>query len=399
MKKELVKSSIIIIVILAGVCFPGYLWVQHERDDGFKTKLLNDMLAVQKMDKTQMELLHQKFVNNCLLARQVYQFSWYHLVDTKVGKLYLQKCYAMSLQEYNDLIEQSWAYNRLIGLPAGGWEDYVMLSKWIMESAINNYAEHKTGEIIRMAGYTYDGFIGALYVYLYKMGIGPGHPLYIPELFRSGMSETDIKKTFENVANIVKFDYGYIWGLLRSYNYDWPWALTGFHFGEDKTIYWKDSGLKMVPNYRIDGKWNGYFMREYYQAILEIAQGISLGRCDRISRFEEIAGNFRRMDEIQSKYVRTYALKLKSTEKCDEMEGKLRKVNDDFRTFKEVNAEIICDMGRLNDLTLDYRNTTAKEIKAWMGLRISRMKVHIAASFRRLMGQRPSTLTNQAGTT
>jgi hypothetical protein len=312
-------------------------------------------MEIQKLNSMKEEDFKRAFINNCLLARQVYQWSWYRSEKTTVGFINAEKRYAMTLKEYNDLIELSWKLNRQLNIPLDSWENYIMLSKWILESSINPYAEHHTGEIIKMTGYTMDGVIIALYHYKHTLCIQKGHPFFIPELYENPLSEQRIKEIFSDVGNVVKFDYSYLQYLLSEYDYRWDWVLTGFHFGEQKTDFWKASGLKMIPNYRLDGKWSNYFIREYYQTIFELAQGISLGNMDRISRFEEITGAFKKADTTITEYVNVVRLRLKAEEKAMDMQEKCRKIQSEYSNYKAINQDLLSHISILNEAVLTCR--------------------------------------------
>lgn len=358
------KVSIMLAIVIFSIGMTALI-SNIVKDSQFKNKIFSDIVEVNKINETKEEELRKDFVNKCLLARQVYQFSWYKKTPTKIGDLQLEKYYAMSLDEYDRMIDKMWEYNKQIGIPRGSWEQYIPLSKYIMESAICNWIEHKTGEIIKLCGYTEEGMRDALFRYLYESHIDKGHPLYIPELFKSGNSLDDLKNIFNNhitgVDNTVKFDYAYTKYLLGLYNYDWSWSLTGFHFGIDLTEYWKRIGLTSVPSRRIDGRWKDESLREYYQSIFEIAQGISMGNLARISRFEEIVGYYQKMEKRRQNYIDSLRLKVRSEHALKRLEEKYNDTVDAFTNFKKLNKDILMRMAEYNDFKLDPPSKPLKE--------------------------------------
>jgi hypothetical protein len=336
------------------------LIVYAVKENQFKNKLLADFMYIQKIDKTKEEDCKRDYIDKCLLARQVYQWSWYSKTKTKIGDLQLEKWYAMDLFQYNELIEQSWKYNRILNIPLDSWENYIMLAKWIVESGINEWAQHKTGEIIKFAGYTEEGMIGSLFYYRYESHIGKGHPFYIPELFRDNIDREDLINVFKNIDNVVKYDYAFIHYLLERYDYQWNWVLTAFHFGMDKTEYWNEIGLKDIPNYRMDGHWSEEYLRKYYQAIYEIAQGIARGYLGRISKYEEIVGAIKKLNDRERKYIDTLRLKVRSQQAFDHLEKKYMMLQEDFTNYKKLNTSLLKSMAELNDINLDKENPTLR---------------------------------------
>jgi len=359
------------LVIVASVSF--FLSGIQRGESHIKDKIFNDIMEINKLSATKEDDYKRTFINNCLLARQVYQWSWYRSEKTTVGYINAEKRYAMSLKEYNDLVELSWKLNRQLNIPFDSWENYIPISKWILESSINPYAEHNTGEVIRMTGYTVEGMVIALYHYKHTLCIQRGHPFYIPELYENPLSEQRMKEVFRNVENVVKFDYAYIQYLLSEYDYRWDWVLTGFHFGEAKTLFWKSSGLKMIPNYRLDGQWGKYFLREYYQNVFELAQGISLGRMDRISRFEEIVGIFKRSGNAITEYINVVRLRLKAEEKALDMDEKCKQVQSQYSQYRAINEDLLSHISILNEAVFACRADDA--IKENNKLRQWRRKV------------------------
>lgn len=376
LEKIFLFSSIIVVLILL------FVFVIKSKDDIGK-KILSDLVEIQKYNMKKPDDYKADFIQKCLLARQVYQYNWWKTRKTKIGSVYVDKKYAMSLEEYNKIIEMSWDLNRLLSVPLDSWENYIMLAKWILESSICPYIEHKTGEIIKMTGYTKDGAMIALFHYKYEMNIKKGHKLYIPQLF-DDLSIDDLTKVFEDIDNVIKFDYSYILFLMTQYDYRWDWVLTSFHFGEGKTLYWKDLGLKSIPNYRLDGKWAGYYLREYYQSIYEIAQGISIGNLTRISRWEEIISMFKKHYEWQKEYVATIRLKVNCEEKTYEMEEKYKKMFFEFGNYKKINEELLNQMAKLNDLNLDYKREFLKSKKKKIFDTIMNLKKKIIEQYEKL---------------
>lgn len=352
------------------------------QDDRLGKQILADIVETRKLQAKGEADYKAEFLNKCLLARQVYQFSWYRVETTRVGPANLRKQYAMSLQEYNDLIELSWRLNRFLALPLDGPENYMMIAKWIMESAICNQVKHRTGEIIRMTGYTRDGLAIALYHYKYTLRIGPGHPLYIKELYDS---TPDIERIFSKIENVVKFDYAYIAYLLRQYEYRWDFVLTAFHFGEGKTEYWVGSGLKEVPNYRLDGKWKGYWLRQYYQSVFEIAQGISMGQLQRISRWSAVVDVVKTYNEVNQAYLGTLVVQAQKAERFAELEKEYKALQVRFENYKKTHEELCQKIAELNDVTLDYRRARAELLKRELRLKLAKLKASVQKLYRRLV--------------
>ena len=369
-------------IILGGVIALSAVLSNSIAENKVKNRLLFDIIQIEKLKQKTEDEYKKEFVNKCLLARQVYQFSWYSKTPTKIGDLQLEKYYAMTLREYNALVERAWEYNRLLGIPLDSWENYIMLGKWIMESAICPFVEHKTGEILKFAGYTEIGLRDAMFIYLYQSHIERGHPLYIEELFKPNNSLEDLKHIFNNpitgVWNTEKFDYAFILYLLSQYNYDWAFTLTGFHYGYDTTDYWKSIGLKEVPVKRLDGGWGEEFLRDYYQAILEIAQGIKLGRLERISQFEQVIGYYQRMDKKRQNFIDTLRLKVRSEQQFKNLTDKYYDLKEDFTNYKKLNDSLLKSMADLNDLTLEKENPSFKE-------RIQKLKNTVTYKYKQLL--------------
>lgn len=350
-------------------------------------KLLEQTMQVREYSIDKEQYYKQDFETKCLLARMVYQYSWYKSIDTQLGKLQIPKYYAMNLQEYSDLIDLSWEYNRKLSIPIDSWENYIMLAKWIYESAICTWIEHKTGEIIRMTGYTADGFGLALYYYLYEMSIQPGHAFYIQELFNNkNMNVRDIEILFRDYRRVVKFDYAFISYLLSKYDYKWEWALTAFHFGVNKPDYWwYDKELKVVPNKRLNGEWASIWLREYYQTVYEIAHSIATGRLERISKYEQKVATTGKWRKQQENYVNTLRLKFKGEERYNELKAKCDQLVNDLDKYKQLNNMLIEKMGKLNELNLkqDYNKQV---ISTNMRKDILKLKKEIEENYKKMRG-------------
>ena len=323
--------------------------------------MLDSIAGVKHLQKKTRDDYKAEYIDRCLRARQVYQYSWWKGVQTKVGKVYVKKRYAMTLQEYNDLIEKSWRYNRVIGLPLDGPVNYYMLAKWILESAINPHAKHKTGEVLCLTGYTECGMAIALHHYKNTLKIEKGHALYIPGIYDRHPA---YERIFSSIENVIKLDYAYIYYLLQEYDYKWDFVLTGFHLGEGKIIYWIRKDLKSIPNYRLDGKWKGYWLRAYYQTVYEIAEGIYQGRLSRISRWQQTVGKFKKVNKIRHEYVQHVRIRMKRSENFEELEKEHKAFREKLKKYKKLNEELIIKQGKLNDIELDYRREKRKEVKA-----------------------------------
>lgn len=337
------------------------------KEKDYSKELLKDIIKVEKINLTTEQDCKKDFMNKCLLARQVYQWTWWARRTSLIGELNTFKYYAMDLREYNDMIELSWKLNRELKIPIDSWENYIQLAHWILESSINPLAEHKTDEVLKFAGYVIDGFRIAFYHYRYNFRINAGHPLYIDYLFQSGIKESDIITYLNNnLLQAVRFDYGYMLHLLQVYNYQWDWTLTAFHFGEQRTEYWKTLGLKEIPNYRLDGHWQGYYLREYYQAVFEIAQGISQGNFSRISQWEKRVDKLKGQKGLTEKYIITFQIKAKSVNEFSDLEKKLKEVNTDFSNAKIRWNGLFNQMSELNDLNLKYRDAERFNLKDYV---------------------------------
>ncbi len=354
-----------------------------------RSNIIRELVEIQKIQSTTLEDYRRDFIQKGLLARQVYQWSWYKSVNTKVGNLNLNKYYAMSLVEFNQLLEWSWEFNRQLSIPPDSWENYIMLAKWILESSIYLQAEHKTGEIIHMAGYTRPGFEHALIQYKYKMNINPGHKFYIRDLdIARTISDQEIRQIFSTTDNVLKFDYTFIHYLLMKYDYKWDWVLTAFHFGEDKTEYWNGLGLKDIPNFRLDGQWETHYLREYYQTVFEIAKGIADGTFSRISRYEETVNRLAHRDARRDRFISVLKLKARSEDKFRDLEEKYNLLRNDFKEYKEVNEQILQQMAELNDMSLaDQNNSDIKE-------QIRQLKKRIRQTFKHLKFPNRQVQTN-----
>lgn len=349
----LVLSIVLLLVSIISVVFVS-------RGVGIRDKVLMDLIDIQKIDKREVESMKRDYLNKCLLARQVYQFSWWVSKETKIGKLYLEKQYAMNLYQYNQLINLSWDLNREIGVPIDSWQNYVMLAKWIMESGIWENAKHDTGEIVAFAGYTTEGLASALYVYKFYCHINEGSPLYVKAIFKAETKD-DLLNAFANLYNVVRFDYGFIKYLLSTYNYQWDWVLTGFHFGFDKTDYWWRMGLKSIPEFRLDGKWSEEYMREYYQAIYEIAQGIALGQFERVSRYKRVLTSAKHFENANTKFIETLRLKVRSEQSFKELNRKYTELVTDFTNYRKLNEQLYGRIAELNDIVVDSDSKTMKQ--------------------------------------
>lgn len=365
-------------VALWGVLITSFYF----REGKIGRQILADLIEIKKLESIGEADYRAKFVEKCLLARQVYQWSWWRTrVSPYHGKLNVEKVYAMSLKDYNELIEFCWDANRYLGLPLDSPDNYMVLSKWILESSINNSMEHKTGEIIKMAGYIENGVRTALYRYRYDLHVSKGHPFYIKELYEEN---PDFELLFTDYMKVAKFDYAYMLFLLKQYDFKWDFVLTSFHFGEDKVGYWLNRGLKEVPNYRLDGKWKGYWLREYYQTVFEIAQGIHLGKLDRVSRFERVVGTFKKYKEVRDSYVATICLQARRLEKYEETEAKYVALLDAVEKYKKINSELTTQIDQLNDLGAKYKNTLRESEKQKTQEKIESMKVTISTLYQKL---------------
>lgn len=381
MNKEYLRLIGIIgggIAVIMLILFIGISLGKGNEAEKLKIRLITESLEIQKLNATTADDLKRDYLNKCLLARQVYQWSCYRIAPSKVGDLNLNKYYAMTLREYNDMVEQTWDYNRMLSIPMDSWENYILIAKNILESALNERAQHKTGELIAMAGYTRSGFEHALIAYKYRLNINPGHRWYIRDLDTTRtMTDDDIRRIFSTYENVLKFDYAYFLSLAMEYDYRWDWMLTGFHFGTDKTDFWESKGLKEVPNVRLDGRWSSdYYLREYYQAIFEIAQGISQGNLQRISRMEEYVNKLVKYDTAVSKYVMTLKLKTRSEDKFRDLEESYMATRTEFSNYRRINEDLLRQMANLNDLTLDIKSDKSA---------VSALKQKIKAQYRKLV--------------
>lgn len=360
----LLIGYILIILVTVGI---SSLIANHRNKKDIRDQLLSDLIKVQQIQLENEEKYKQDFINKSFLARQVYQFQWYKRTETKVGKLNLEKVFAMDLKEYNDLMELSWELNQELNIPWNSWENYIIEAKWILESAICNQIKHKTGEIIRMAGYTEGGFRDAWFHYKHDLNITSSRdPFYIEELFQKYLTTEQIMKIMEDPLKVARFDYAYYSYIHNQYDEQWDWSLTSFHFGDGKTLYWKGAGLKMIPNYRLDGKWKNHYMREYYQTVLEIAQGIALGKMTRPSRYNRVVKKFARAYNARNKYIQALRIKLKSEEKAQKILKDFEQLNKDFEEYKTQQEELMRNLAKLSDLTLDYRRAPKERIKQEM---------------------------------
>jgi hypothetical protein len=361
------KPLVAAIVVIVGITLidVGIVSITTSiRSASDRAQIIHELLKVEEISKTKEEDYKKDFMNKTFMARQVYQFSWYKVKGTKVGDLNLNKYYAMNNQEYDHLCQNSWQYNRLLSVPLDSWMNYIPLAKWIMESAIYLYAEHKTGEIIRMTGYTMDGYVIALFHYKYSLNIVPGHPLYVQALENNrSMNKDDISRIFTDIDNVTRFDYAYLWHLCQAYDYRWDWVLTAFHYGEAKTEYWQGQKLTSIPNYRLDGKWCEEDMRDYYLAIYEIAQGIAMGKLDRISKFEAYVKEFASTRTAEIDYINTLRLKARSEDKMRSLEESYMKMKNDFSNYKVVNSMLLKQMGDLNEMTIDKKDADRAKIR------------------------------------
>ncbi len=372
---------------LSIVYFFTILLILSQKSDLDKKNKIFEEIVRSKQGFTKVGDLKADFLHKCLIARQVYQWSWYKKVKTKLGYVKLDRRYAMNLREYNELVEMSWKLNRHLSIPLDHWQNYIMLAKWILESSLNANANHKTGEIIKFAGYTKSGLQASLTHYLFESDIRRGHPLYISELFKKGITLKNIIRSLEKFDHVIKYDYAYILFLLSEYGYRWDWTLTAFHFGEHRTDYWRKVGLKTIPNYRLDGKWKDHYLRQYYQTVYEIAKGIYLGKFTRISRFQKKVKKLRKQREIHKKFYATLRLKIKSKEDFLELENRLKEVQQEYEKFKKDQIKLIEQMGELNDLVLDYRKSKKKKLKDWakrLYRKIIPLKKSIKSNYKKL---------------
>lgn len=362
--KRPILAAIIIIAGLVVIDFGIITITTSIKSANDRAQIIRDLIKVQEISKTKDEDYKADFMNKTFIARQVYQYSVYRIKNTKVGDLNLNKYYAMNNKEYDHMCQMSWEFNRRLSTPLDSWENYIPLAKWIMESAIYLYAKHKTGEIIYMTGYTRSGYLMALHYYTYGLNIVPGHPWYSRDIDASRtMADEDITRIFYDLDNVVKFDYAYLSHLLQTYNYRWDWALTGFHYGEDITEYWHDKDLREIPNYRLDGRWSEEYMRDYYLAIFEIAQGIAMGKLERISKFEDYVKKFANTRNGTSDYINTLRLKARSEDKFRNLEESYMKMRSDYSNYKVVNEAILKQMADLNELTLEKKENDKEKIR------------------------------------
>lgn len=345
----------LLIAILIGFILSGII---NGNRENIAVKLLNSFIDYKSMTEEKKAAYKDDFMKKCLLARTVYQYGGYHQEETKLGKLSTGRYYAMSAEDYNDMCEMSWEYNRKISIPMDAWQNYIMLAKWIFESGICTYIQHATGEIIRMCGYTEDGFRAAFYYYEFESDMQPGNQWYIPELFQGHLNSNQIDSIFRDYKKCLKFDYAYIDHLLGQYDYKWDWVLTAFHFGLEKPDYWwYDKNLKQVPNRRIDGQWSKLWLRDYYTTVYEIAEGIASGNLTRIDKYDKYISEFGKWSGMNNDYLWTLKLKFRSEEKYGEMVAKVDKWKKVLNEYGELNDSILKQMAKMNDMILISRES------------------------------------------
>jgi hypothetical protein len=354
-KREKIGIAVIGIMmsILIGFIISGIIVGKREN---VAVKLLNSFIDYKSMTEEKKSAYKDDFMKKCLLARTVYQFGGWASRDTKLGKLNVGRWYCMSAEDYNDMLEKMWDYNKKISIPIDAWENYIPIAGLIFESGICEYIDHATGEIIRLAGYTEDGFRAALYYYMYECDMQPGNEWYLPELFQGRMSREQIDSYFRTWPRVLKFHYAYLDHLLGQYDYKWDWVETSFHFGLEKPDYWwYDKNLKQVPNRRLDGQWNSIWLPDYYTTVFEIAQGIASGNLRRISKWERRVEEFGKWSGMNNDYLWTLKLKFRSEEKYNELVSKVDKWKKSLNEFGELNDSILKQMAKMNDMVLISR--------------------------------------------
>ena len=377
MTRKIILSVLKFVFISLGVlCIIYTLFesIPNNKQARISGKFMRDRIQLDYTKGLSPEDYKAAYMNNCLIARGVYQYQWYRPVKTIFGYLKLDKRFAMSLQEYNDLVDLSWELNRYICLPLDSPDNYNMISKWILESSLNADADHKTGEVIKFTGYTEVGLAHALFVYKHVSKIQQGSPFYIKGIYDSN---ADLQDIFSDLHNVLKFDYAYMFYLLQKYDYNWNMAWTAFHLSYAKTDFWYSLGLRDIPINRLDGKWADFFLKEYYLTIKEIAISIATGRMDRPSRAVKYIAKARKVNRAKYNYIETLRLKIKQENKANELEAEFRQVYTAFTNYMALNEIVLNKMGKLNDMTILEKDKTkieqakkivkdyAKKLKKW----------------------------------
>ena len=365
LKPKELKTIIIGIFLTLFIMLTIY-FIKNSIYENSARALMRDVIKIDYMSEQSEKDYRRDFTRKAFLARQVYSWTWWKTRKTKVGRLKLDQKFSMSLREYKKLLNDIWKYNKVLSIPVDSWQIFVPLADWMLESSLNMNVKHKTGEILGFVGYTHDGFRAAFYHYTRTLNIERGHPLYIKELFNSRLKEKDaIKLLNKSIPKMVKFDYAYKWHLLQEYDYKWDWALTAFHFGEGRTWFWRNAGLKDIPDERLDGKWEDFYMREYMETVYEIAQGISVGKPGRISKWKYKVKRLRRQRELRRKYIANLRIAIKSEEEFKRMEKRITTLVVDHKKYKKKANYMIKKQARLNDLMLDYRKSIKKRFFSW----------------------------------
>ncbi len=344
---------------VSAIIILGILFIETKIKSVKYEGILRDAMDTKALTQHSKNWYRQKFMSKARAARQVYQYRWWRYANSRYGKIPVLMKRAMNLKDFNYMMLESFRLNRALGLPIDSPQNFYMIAKWTLESAINDKAKHSTGELwwLAMAGYTDGGFQAALYHYKHDLKIDKGHPMYIDGIYDRHPNWENI---FKGYINVIKFDYAYIHYLRSYHNYKWDFALTAFHFGEGKPIYWQRKGLHSVPMFRLDAKWKGYHIREYCETVHEIAYGIYLGKLTRISRWKERVGAIVKANKVRDAYVQNVRLQAIRNQSADEFEAELNEVNEKFKWYRKKNERAHQAQARLNNLILDERRGKRK---------------------------------------
>jgi len=105
MKINIKPIHVLSIIIFLMSIIISVLYHASKENRKISDDLIADIIQIQKIKiKTEADW-QRDFLHKAILARQVYQYSWYKSMMTKVGYVNIKKYYAMSLKDYNELVE------------------------------------------------------------------------------------------------------------------------------------------------------------------------------------------------------------------------------------------------------------------------------------------------------
>jgi hypothetical protein len=268
----------------------------------------------------------------------------------------------MSLKDYDELIWIAWDGNRQLSIPMDDSDhrNYMVQSKWILESAMYNAVKHKTGEVVPFTGYMEDTVWEVYKIYKWYNTPVRGSPLYIRAMHRG---DPDIIAILQDWRNATKFDYVYYQWLLNRYDYNFDFANTGFHFSPNKPDYWYDLGLRNIPQFRLDGKWEGYYMKQYNQTVVAIAHSIADGSTKRPDQMKKFLRLHKKYNEHRMAYISGLRLQIKHKDDTEKLKKDLAEVNAEFEAYVERTDQIIKKQAEVNGYNLDWGRYKRQKFK------------------------------------